>query len=131
MNSTYVLGLLFGLIVLVSVFLKMRNSGMKEEYATWWIVIAIGSVVFSVIPGALKAVSTVLGVQVPLNLGFFVGAIILLLLSLRFSVDLSRSSEDRRRLAEEIALLRAEVDALRSEMQVLGAQQQREDPPSE
>ncbi|MCL3777003.1 MULTISPECIES: DUF2304 domain-containing protein [unclassified Actinomyces] len=131
MSSTYVLGVLFGLIVLVSVFLKMRNSGMKEEYATWWIVIAVGSVVFSVIPGALKAVSTALGVQVPLNLGFFVAAIILLLLSLRFSVDLSRSSEDRRRLAEEIALLRAEVDVLRSETQALRAEQRRGETASE
>ena len=112
MSSTYLLGAAFGVVVLVSVFLKMRNAGMKEAYATWWIVIAVGSVLFSVIPGALEAVSRALGVVVPLNLGFFVAGIILLLLSLRFSVDLSQSFEDRRRLTEEIAILRAEVDAL-------------------
>ena len=114
MSSTYLLGAAFGVVVLVSVFLKMRNAGMKEAYATWWIVIAVGSVLFSVIPGALEAVSRALGVVVPLNLGFFVAGIILLLLSLRFSVDLSQSSEDRRRLTEEIAILRAEVEALQA-----------------
>ena len=116
MSSTYLLGAAFGVVVLVSVFLKMRNAGMKEAYATWWIVIAVGSVLFSVIPGALEAVSRALGVVVPLNLGFFVAGIILLLLSLRFSVDLSQSFEDRRRLTEEIAILRAEVDALRNRL---------------
>ncbi|WP_303323864.1 DUF2304 domain-containing protein [Actinomyces radicidentis] len=116
MTTTYLLGALFGVIVLVSVFLKMRNSGMKEVYATWWIVIAVGSVFFSVIPGALKALSTLIGVKVPLNLAFFVAGIILLLLSLRFSVDLSQASEDRRRLAEETALLRHDVRALEQEV---------------
>ena len=113
MTSTYLLGVIFGLIVLTAVFLKMRNSGMKEGYATWWIVIAAGTLFFSVVPGALKVVSTALGVQVPLNLGFFVAGVILLLLSLRFSVDLSQSAEDRRRLTEEVAILRLEVERLR------------------
>jgi len=120
MSSTYLLGAAFGVVVLVSVFLKMRNAGMKEAYATWWIVIAVGSVLFSVIPGALEAVSRALGVVVPLNLGFFVAGIILLLLSLRFSVDLSQSFEDRGRLTEEIAILRAEVDALRNRLDSQG-----------
>ena len=114
MTSTYWLGVLFAGVVLVAVFLRMRNSGMKEHYATWWIVIAAGSILGSIFPRALKAVSTALGVQVPLNLAFFVAGIALLLLSLRFSVDLSQSSEDRRRLTEEIAILRAEVEAMRA-----------------
>ncbi|WP_167145223.1 DUF2304 domain-containing protein [Actinomyces sp. ZJ308] len=120
MSSTYLLGVAFGVVVLVSVFLKMRNAGMKEAYATWWIVIAVGSVLFSVVPGVLEFLSHALGVAVPLNLGFFVAGIILLLLSLRFSVDLSQASEDRRRLTEEIAILRAEVDALRNQLDSRG-----------
>lgn len=117
MSSTYLLGVAFGIIVLVAVFLKMRNSGMKEGYATWWIVIAVATVLFSVIPGALKAIATLLGVVVPLNLGFFSAGVVLLLLTLRLSVDLSQASEDRRRLAEEIAILRCEVDELRGHCQ--------------
>lgn len=120
MSSTYVLGIIFAMIVLVSIFLRMRNSGMKEAYSTWWIIISIGCVVFALIPGGLRAVSSRLGVEVPLNLGFFVAGIILLLLSLRFSVDLSHNAEDRRRLAEEIAILRAEVDRLTARIDEAG-----------
>lgn len=120
MSPTYILGIIFAMIVLVSIFLRMRNSGMKEAYATWWIVISLGCVVFALIPGGLRAVSSRLGVEVPLNLGFFVAGIIMLLLSLRFSVDLSHNAEDRRRLAEEIAILRAEVDRLTSRIDRAG-----------
>ena len=49
MSPTYVLGLVFAGIILVTVFVKMRNSGLKESYG-----------------------------------------VVLLLLSLRFSVDLSK-----------------------------------------
>ena len=35
MSPTYVLGVVFACIILVMVFVKMRNSGMKERYGLW------------------------------------------------------------------------------------------------
>lgn len=112
MNATYWTGVVFAVIVLIAVFLRMRNSGMKERYATWWIVIAIGVMVFSVFPNALKGVASLLGIQVPLNLALVVAAVVLLLLTLRISVDLSQAGEERRRLTEEIAILDLRVRCL-------------------
>ena len=88
---------------------------MKERYATWWLVIAIAVAVISIFPRVLEGAAHLVGVKVPLNLAFFLAGVIMLLLSLRFSVDLSQSDEERRRLAEEIAFLRAEIDSLKSE----------------
>ena len=62
-----------------------------------------------------------LGVVVPLNLGYFVAGVVLLLLSLRFSVDLSRSDEDRRRLTEEAAILRLQLEDLQRRVDALEA----------
>lgn len=112
MNQTYWLGVVFTGIVLIAIFLSLRNSGMKQRYATWWIVIAIASAVFSVFPAALHGVSHMLGIVVPLNFAFFAAGIVLLLLSLRYSIDLSKAGEERRRLVEEIALLNARIDEL-------------------
>ena len=112
MTSTYWLGVLFAGVVLVAIFLRMRNSGMKEHYATWWIVIALSVITFSVYPPSLDAIADFLGFQVSLNLLFFLASIVMLMLSLRFSIDLSRSDEERRRLTEEIAILRAQVAEL-------------------
>ncbi|WP_299050865.1 DUF2304 domain-containing protein [uncultured Actinomyces sp.] len=113
MTSAYWLGVVFALVVLVSIFLRMRNQGMKERYATWWLVIALGVAMVSLFPGILRRAARLVGVQVPLNLAFFLAGVIMLLLSLQFSVDLSRADEERRRIVEELALLRMETDALR------------------
>ena len=115
MTSSYWLGVIFAFIVLFGIFVRMRNQGMKERYATWWLVIAIAVAVISIFPRVLEGAAHLVGVKVPLNLAFFLAGVIMLLLSLRFSVDLSQSDEERRRLAEEIAFLRAEIDSLKSE----------------
>ena len=112
MSPTYILGLVFAVIILVTVFLKMRNSGMKERYGLWWFVIAVFTALFSLFPPVLKWMARSLGVVVPLNLGFFLAGVVLLLLALRYSVDLSRADEDKRRLTEEAAILRAQVEDL-------------------
>ena len=119
MSPTYVLGLVFAIIILVMVFVKMRNSGLKERYGLWWYCIALFTALLSIFPPILKWSAMQLGVVVPLNLGFFVAGVVLLLLSLRFSVDLSRSDDDRRRLTEEAAILRLQVERLERRVEAL------------
>ena len=119
MTPTYVLGLVFAIIILVMVFVKMRNSGLKERYGLWWYCIAFFTALLSIFPQILKWTAMQLGVVVPLNLGYFVAGVVLLLLSLRFSVDLSRSDEDRRRLTEEAAILRLQVERLERRVEAL------------
>ena len=92
-QSSYWLGVVFGVIVFVTVFIRLRNYGMKERYCTWWIVIAVGSVLFSVFPNLLNGLSRALGVLSSMNLAFFGAGVVLLLLSLRLSVDLSHDDE--------------------------------------
>ena len=103
-QSSYWLGVVFGVIVFVTVFIRLRNYGMKERYSTWWM-----------FPNLLNGLSRALGVLSSMNLAFFGAGVVLLLLSLRLSVDLSHDDEERRRLAEEIALLRQEVEQLKQE----------------
>lgn len=112
MSATYLLGLVFSFFVLLMIFLRLRNSRMKERYATLWIVIALAVLLISVFPGLLEGAARLLGIAVPLNLGLFLAGIVLLLVSLQYSVDLSHAQEERRRLTEEIALQRARTDAL-------------------
>ena len=109
MERTYWIGLVFSLIVLIAVFFRMRNAGMKERYATWWVVIVVGTTIVSLFPSLLSLVSGALGVRVPLNLAFFVEGIVMMLVSLQLSVDASRGDEERRRLVEEIAILNLRI----------------------
>ena len=112
MSPTYVLGVVFACIILVMVFVKMRNSGMKERYGLWWYWIAFCTALLSLFPPILKWTAFQLGVVVPLNLGFFVAGVVLLLLSLRFSVDLSRGDEEAAILRLQVERLERRLDAL-------------------
>lgn len=135
MERTYWIGLVFALIVLLAVFFRMRNAGMKERYATWWVVIVVGTTIVSLFPALLSLLAGVLGVRVPLNLAFFVAGIVMMLVSLQLSVDASRADEERRRLVEEIAILNLRVQDLEAGAQAgpqagpSTAQADREDDP--
>ncbi|WP_099331789.1 DUF2304 domain-containing protein [Actinomyces minihominis] len=115
--TSYIFGIVFALIVFAAIFYNLRSGRMKERYATWWILIGVIVVIISIFPGVLKFLSVHLGVEVPLNLGLFVGGIVLLLMTLQFSVDLSKSADTERRLAEEVALLSLRVKRLEGKQQ--------------
>ena len=63
-------------------------------------------------PRLVQWLADVAGVQVPANLLFFLTAILLLLVSVQLSYEVSRLEVRTRRLAEEIALLREAVRVL-------------------
>ena len=67
----------------------------------------------SIFPTLLFRVSGALGVAEPVNLLFFVTVVLLILVSVQLSYELSRHEARIRRLAEEVALLNGEVRSMR------------------
>lgn len=111
-STSYIFGITFSLVVFAAIFYNLRAGRIKERYATWWILIGVIVVAISIFPQILSFLSRSLGVEVPFNLGLFGGGIALLLMTLQFSVDLSKSADVERKLAEEIALLSLRVREL-------------------
>ncbi|EFU80359.1 DUF2304 domain-containing protein [Mobiluncus curtisii] len=112
MGGTYLIGVVFSLLVFLMIILALRNSGMKEKYSIWWFLVGVAVLVVSIFPAVLTWVAKSLGVVVPLNLGFFLSGVVLLLMTLQFSVDLSRSDAEKRHLVEEVALLKQRIEVL-------------------
>jgi hypothetical protein len=115
MNPSTVLGLVGSLTTLVVLFEMMRRHRLREKYAVFWSVIAVATVVVALFPGILDTAASLLGVQVPANLLFFVASMLLLLISVQHSHELSRLEDHGRTLAEEVALLRLSVEVLTEE----------------
>lgn len=109
--SNYVVPLIFVLITLALMFVLMRRGQLKERYATWWIIVGVSVIVVLIFPPFLPWATALLGFEVSSNLVFFVAILLFLLISVQFSVDLSRLVDDNRRLAEEIAILRTEIES--------------------
>ena len=77
-----------------------------------WLLFSGAALFFAVVPQALDWISARLGVFVPVNLLFFVTIVLLVLVSVQLSYELSRHEARIRRLAEEAALLAQRIDEL-------------------
>lgn len=87
----------------------LRRGVLKEKYAVLWLLFAGAALFFAIFPKVLERLSSWLGVAQPVNLLFFVTIVLLVLVSVQLSYELSRHEARIRRLAEEVALLQAEV----------------------
>ncbi len=109
MSANVVLGVIGSVVVLVAIVEMMRRHRLREKYAVIWFLVATGVLALAVFPGLLTRTAALLGVAVPANLLFFVGSLVLLVLTLQHSYELGRLEEKTRTLAEELALLRLEL----------------------
>ena len=94
----------FAALLFIFILWLLRKGVLKEKYAVLWLVFTGGAFFFSVFPAALKWISDSIGVTIPSNLVFFVTLVILVLVNVQLSFELSRHEARIRKLAEESAL---------------------------
>jgi hypothetical protein len=104
--SANLLGAIAAILVFIFIVVLLRRGLLKEKYAVLWLLFAGVTFLLAAIPGALRWVSDLLGVEIPANLIFFATLILLILVSIQMNYELSRHEARIRRLAEEVALLR-------------------------
>ena len=104
------LGAIAAIVVFIFIVFLLRRGLLKEKYAVLWLVFATVTVVLALLPGALRWISDLLGVEIPANLIFFATITLLILVSIQMNYELSKHEVRIRRLAEELALVRARLD---------------------
>ena len=103
--TAQILGAVVAVVTFVFVFSLVRRGILREKYAVLWLFFSAAALFFAVFPGALVWISDVIGVAEPVNLLFFVTVVLLILVAVQLSYELSRHEARIRRLAEEVALL--------------------------
>ncbi len=92
----------------------VRRRQLHAKYSILWLSVGIILVFFAASPTLLDRVSIMLGITYGPTT-FFLGAFLLLfLLVIHFSWELSRLEDRSRTLAEEVAILRARIEGPRS-----------------
>lgn len=104
-------------VTLVFIVDLLRRGIMQEKYAVIWLLFAGTALFFALVPPARIWVSQLLGVAEPVNLLFFATIVLLVLVGIQLSYELSRHEARIRRLAEEIALLDRAIKDSGSEQQ--------------
>lgn len=82
----------------------VRRRRLRAKYALLWLATALGMVVVAAAPSSVDAVARAVGVQYGPALVFTGALLVLLLVCIHFSWELSRLEERTRSLAEELAL---------------------------
>lgn len=111
-TGTYILGVIAALIALFTVVELLRRGRLRERHAIWWLVAAILAVIIGVFPAALIWAAKLLGIGAPTNLVFFVSIVILFLVNLQNSAELTTLEQKIRVLAEEAALQKVRLERL-------------------
>lgn len=103
--SANILAAVAAVLVFVFILWLLRKGVLKEKYAVLWLLVSAAVAFFALVPGAARWLADVVGVEIPANLLFFVALVLLVLVSVQLSYELSRHEAKIRRLAEESALL--------------------------
>lgn len=115
MNLSQIIGIFAAAVTLIVVIELTRRGKLKERHALWWLIAGVLALVIGVFPGILDALAQFVGVEIPINLVFFVSIAVLFLVCIQSSTELTSLEEKTRILAEESALLKQRIEELEAQ----------------
>lgn len=113
--TAQILGVIAAVLTFVFVFWMLRRGSLQEKYAVLWLGVSGIALMLAIFPSVLRWITDGLGIETPSNLLFFATIVLLILVSVQLSYELSRHEARIRRLAEEVALLGSEIKALKDD----------------
>jgi len=103
---------LSALITLGVVIEMLRRRRLRERHAVWWLFGGTLALIVGIFPASLDGAAELLGVEVPVNLVFFVSIAIVVLVCLQHSSELTSLEAKTQTLAETVALQQLRIEAL-------------------
>lgn len=109
-TASYIFGIASALAIIIVVIEMLRRRKLRERHAIWWVVAGMLALVAGIFPSTLEWASDLIGIEVPLNLVFFVSITILFFVCLQASAELTRLESKTRTLAERVAILEMRIN---------------------
>ncbi len=109
------LGIIFSLIILISVVFLVRERLIKEKYSLVWFLIGLFILVMSVFQGLLEGFSRVIGVDYAPSAFFALLIAFAYLLLLNLSVSVSGLKAQNKSVSQELGLLKLRLEQMENE----------------
>lgn len=90
----------------------VRNRKLHEEYSWLWLLTGFVLTLLVVWYDLLVKLTSLLGAVAPTTTLFIFGIVFLVLISLHFSIKISRLSDQVKNLAQNNSILKAQIDRL-------------------
>jgi hypothetical protein len=114
--TTYIFGIASAALGLIVVIELLRRRQLRERHAIWWLVAGLAALVAGFFPQSLGWAAQVIGIEVPINLIFFVSIAVLFLVCLQHSAELTKLEAKSRTLAELASLQGLRLQQLEDEV---------------
>lgn len=101
---SYIFGISSAALALAVVIELLRRRRLRERHAIWWLVAGTFALIVGIFPATLQWAASLVGIEVPLNLVFFVSIGVLFFVCLQHSSELTKLEDKTRALAETMAL---------------------------
>ncbi len=98
--------------LLVMILELVRRKRLKEKYSLLWLFTALVLLSLSISKGLMDRFSAMIGIYYSPSAFFLLAFVFLMLITVQFSVVISRLSERNKSLAQEVALLKLKVKRL-------------------
>ncbi|MCU1419771.1 MAG: hypothetical protein JWR57_940 [Mycetocola sp.] len=109
--TSYIFGIASAALILVVVVELLRRRHLRERHAIWWFIAGLLALIAGIFPTTLTWAAALVGIEVPINLVFFVSVAILFLVCLQHSSELTQLESKTRTLAEKIALIELQLES--------------------
>lgn len=110
---TLKLQITIGIIAILAILLicnMIRKNKIELRYALVWIIVIGCIAVLDLWPGLLGAITKAMGIEVPINMLFFLGFCFSLIIIFGLSRTVSDLSGKVKKLTQELALLKEEIE---------------------
>ena len=101
------------LVIILFLIELVRSRRLKESYSLLWFGIALVFLLFSIWRGLLEKVASLMGIDYAPAALFLILIIGLYLLSMHFSVVVSRLSEKNKNLTQEIGMINSRIKEIK------------------
>lgn len=110
-----VVAIVLAVAILLVVIELVRKRKLREEYSILWIVTAVALLALAVEHQLLTWFQNAIGAVLPISALFFGALVFLVLVSLQYSVRLSKLTARNKTLCQKIALLERDVEQLKQQ----------------
>lgn len=104
--------LAIGLAVVINM---VRKRVLELKYVLVWLFSDIILVFFVLFPGLIKRITGLLGIYSQMNMIFFLGFLLSLVIIFTLTVTISRETANVRRMSQTIAMLHKEIQELQGQ----------------
>ena len=105
------------LIFLCYVISKLRKEQIEFKYALVWLVCGVIILIMAIFPGILSWLASAMGIGLPLNLVFFLGITVNLIISFALTVTYSKLKNMIYKVTQMNAILDNELEKTKRELE--------------